>query len=137
MSASKRSALMARIRSTNTTPERLLCRALRERGVWFSRHARDLPGRPDIVFRRIRLAVFVDGDFWHGWRFPLWKHKLSSWWQQKIEKNRQRDQRNFRRLRRMGWTVIRIWEHQIEQDLDKCVRRILDARARLAERKSG
>lgn len=132
MSPEKRSALMARIRATNTGPERLLCAELRRGKFRFSRHASDLPGRPDIVFRGIRVAIFIDGDFWHGWRFPLWQHKLSSAWQQKIAANRSRDRRNFRRLRRIGWKVIRIWEHEIESDIQKCVDRILGARGRLA-----
>lgn len=74
-----------------------------------------LPGSPDIVLPRHRVAIFVDGDFWHGWRLSTWEHKLSEFWRDKIRTNRARDQRNFRRLRRQGWTVYRIWEHQIEE----------------------
>jgi DNA mismatch endonuclease (patch repair protein) len=92
------------------------------------RHARDLPGRPDFVSRRYKLAVFVDGSFWHGWRFPLWEHKLAPKWQDKIRANRTRDRRNFARLRRRGWRVLRIWEHQIERDPQACVLRIVAAR---------
>lgn len=125
MSADKRSALMARIRARDTGPERAVAAALLGRGLVFEQHARDLPGRPDIVFRKQHIAVFIDGNFWHGWRFPLWKHKLSPAWQKKIARNRERDQANFRQLRRMGWTVIRIWEHQVEQNAPSCVRRIL------------
>lgn len=73
------------------------------------------------------MAVFVDGDFWHGWRFPVWKDKLSEAWELKIEKNRNRDSRNHRRLRRKGWRVVRIWEHQTHADLGKCLERIMDA----------
>jgi DNA mismatch endonuclease (patch repair protein) len=70
------------------------------------------------------VVVFIDGDFWHGWRFPLWKSKLTDPWQQKIEATRRRDHRNFRRLRQLGWLVIRIWEHQIEQDFGRAMERI-------------
>lgn len=115
---------MARIKGRNTGPERSLGKALARQGLSFERQAKDLPGCPDLVFRRKRIAVFVDGNFWHGWRFPAWKHKLSSTWQMKIAKTRRRDQSNFRRLRSMGWEVIRIWEHQVEQNVDKCVLRI-------------
>ena len=133
MSPEKRSAVMSRIRGKNTGPERLLFRELRRKRIHFATHASDLPGRPDIVFRRIKLAIFVDGDFWHGWRFPLWEHKLSDKWRKKIAATRERDQRNFRRLRRLGWTVIRIWEHQIEKEPESCVKKILDARKTLME----
>jgi DNA mismatch endonuclease (patch repair protein) len=73
------------------------------------------------------VVVFVDGDYWHGWRFPTWKDKLPPYWKQKIEKNRQRDRRNFRRLRREGWLVIRIWEHELECDPELCINRIEEA----------
>ncbi len=127
MSPAKRSALMARIRGKNTKPERMVEKGLVELGLRFESHPADLPGRPDVVFRRMKVAVFIDGDFWHGWRFPLWEKKLSPKWQDKIAGNRARDQRTFRRLRRLGWKVIRIWEHQVEQDLPPCIERIVAA----------
>lgn len=125
MSAETRSRVMSRIRSKNTTPERLICSALRKSGLRFSCHPRDLSGSPDVVFKRQRLIVFIDGDFWHGWRFPLWKHKLSEAWQKKIEANRRRDRKTHRRLKAQGWTVLRIWEHQVEKSPQACVQRIL------------
>jgi len=88
---------------------------------------KELPGKPDIVFPRAKIAVFVDGDFWHGYRFPTWEHKLSQFWKDKIRKNRERDKRNFAKLRRMGWRVIRVWQHSIEADLDGVVQRICEA----------
>ena len=94
--------------------------------VWES-HVNSLPGKPDFVFKEQSVVVFVDGDFWHGWRFPQWKSKLSSQWQEKISANRRRDTRNHRKLRRLGWKVIRIWEHQIFKSPEKCVSRILNA----------
>lgn len=115
MSVEKRSALMSRIRGTNTGLERKMGAALAATGLEWETHARDLPGRPDFVFRKARVAVFVDGDFWHGWRFPVWRHKLSEKWELKIEATRLRDRRNHRRLRRMGWLVLRFWEHKVEQ----------------------
>ena len=133
MSAETRSRVMSRIKGKDTLPERLVCRELRGRRIYFTRHGKVLPGCPDIVFRRIKLAVFIDGDFWHGWRFALWEHKLSEKWREKIAATRGRDQRNFRKLRRLGWTVIRIWEHQVENDPNSCVQRVLDARMKLAE----
>lgn len=128
MSPETRSRVMSKIRSSGTKPERLIEAELRKQRIYFATHARELPGTPDIVFRRVRLAVFIDGDYWHGWRFPLWKHKLSERWQKKIAATRLRDQRNHRKLRRAGWKVVRIWEHQIEQDLHACISRIVHAR---------
>ncbi len=118
MSVEKRSALMSRIKGTNTGPERKMAAALEALDLVWESHARDLPGRPDFVFREAQVAVFVDGDFWHGWRFPAWRHKLSEKWEQKIEATRLRDRKNHRRLRRMGWIVLRFWEHSVERDVN-------------------
>ena len=126
MSVETRSSVMARIRGSNTGPERCLQELLTARGMEFEMHARDLPGRPDFVFREKKVAVFVDGDFWHGWRFPAWRHKLSEHWENKIESNRRRDARNQGGLRRSGWKVVRIWEHQLETDANACVERVLN-----------
>jgi DNA mismatch endonuclease (patch repair protein) len=73
------------------------------------------------------VAVFIDGDFWHGWRYPQWRASLTHFWQKKIDKNRDRDQRNFRRLRAMDWTVIRIWQHQLDRDIGQAIERVLVA----------
>lgn len=129
MCPEKRSALMSRIRGKNTGPERIVVDALRAKRFAFRCHVKDLPGRPDIIFNKTKVAVFIDGDFWHGWRFPLWKGKLTRRWKAKIAANRIRDQRNFRKLRRLGWKVIRIWEHQVEQNVIACLNRIVAARA--------
>lgn len=126
MSPEKRSALMSRIRGAGTGPERVLGRLLKESGLRWVSHDRGLPGRPDFVFAKHAVAVFVDGDFWHGWRFPIWRDKLSEKWEAKIAANIARDKRNQRRLRRLGWRVLRIWEHQLERDPGKCRDRVLD-----------
>lgn len=116
MSPEKRSALMSRIRGKNTGPERAVGAIVAGLGLKAEFHARDLPGRPDLVLRGRRIVIFVDGDFWHGWRFPVWRNKLSEKWELKIAANRRRDALNHARLRRAGWLVIRIWEHQLEGD---------------------
>jgi len=116
MSQEKRSALMSRIRGKDTGPERAVSAIVAALGVKAEFHARDLPGRPDLVLRGRRIAIFVDGDFWHGWRFPVWRNKLSEKWEMKIAANRRRDSLNHARLRREGWLVVRIWEHQLESD---------------------
>ena len=124
MSPEKRSKLMSRIRGSNTGPERYLFALFDAGGLEFRTHVRDLAGRPDFVFDSDQLAVFVDGDFWHGWRFPVWNTKLSPRWREKIESNRKRDSSQRRRLRYRHWKVLRIWEHQIEEDCLACVRRV-------------
>ena len=127
MSPETRSAVMSRIRGKNTGPERTLAAAMAEEGWEWEPHARDLPGRPDFVFREAGVVVFVDGDFWHGWRFPQWRDKLSEEWEAKIEANRRRDARNHRALRRKGWKVVRVWEHQVKRDIRQAVGRIRKA----------
>lgn len=114
----QRSYCMSRVKGKDTGIEQAARRELHRRGRRFRKHVRGLPGTPDVVFLRHRVALFIDGDFWHGWRFPLWRDELSAFWQEKIQRNRERDQRNFRRLRRAGWRVIRLWQHQLRRDFD-------------------
>ncbi len=120
----QRSYMMSRVRSTDTTPELTVRKLTHARGLRFQKHCARLPGRPDLAFVASKVAVFVDGDYWHGWRFPGWKDKLSPYWREKIGRNRRRDQSNFRKLRRDGWLVIRIWQHEIQKDSKACVDRI-------------
>lgn len=125
MSPEKRSAVMSRIKGKNTGPERVISSVLSACGLEWESHAGDLPGRPDFVFREEQVAVFVDGDFWHGWRFSQWRDKLSEKWETKIDANRRRDVRNHGKLRRLGWKVVRIWEHQVSADPDACATRVV------------
>lgn len=130
LTRAQRSYTMSRIRSKNTGPEKALRNALRQRGLRPAMYARSLPGCPDLVFLRYRIVVFVDGDFWHGWRFSAWGKKLAPYWKKKIARNRLRDVRNARYLRSKGWLVVRIWEHQVEKSLEACATRIEAAVAR-------
>lgn len=111
-------------RSRDTKPELALRRELHRRGVRYRVHAADVPGRPDLVIRRLGLAVFVDGDFWHGNRWRL--RGLSSleediasnheYWVPKIRRNIERDEQVNQRLEAMGWTVLRVWESEVNHD---------------------
>jgi len=130
LSPAQRSYTMSRIRSKNTAPEIALRKLLRAHGLRFRSYVRSLPGRPDFVFSAARTVVFVNGDFWHGWRFPVWRGKLAAYWREKIGRNRARDRINARRLRHGGWLVVRVWEHQVERDPESCLRRIEAAVAR-------
>ena len=128
MTPGQRSRAMKRVKLKDGSLEKLVQHELRSKGLKFRRHVRALPGSPDIVFLKEKLAVFVDGDFWHGWRLPAWEHKLSRFWRGKLRANRARDQRNFRRLRADGWQVIRIWQHELKrEDRRKYLQRILRA----------
>jgi len=128
-----RSRVMSRIRGRDTGPERAMLALLQAAGFVPECQARDLPGRPDFVLRTERVAVFVDGSFWHGWRFSQWRHKLSEKWDAKIEANRRRDRRNHSRLRCMGWKVVRIWDFQLERDPLRCLDRVQTAASRVRE----
>ncbi|TNC45237.1 very short patch repair endonuclease [Rubellimicrobium rubrum] len=132
MSAEKRSALMSRIRGRDTGPEKRMREILQRLGVDFTEQDRGLPGRPDFVLVEPRLVILVDGDFWHGWRFDEWKHKLSSDWRRKIQSNIRRDRRNRTALRADGWTVVRVWEHQLERSTPQVRRRLRDNLRRIA-----
>ena len=105
-------------------------------GARFRKNVKTLPGKPDIVFPGPRLAVFCDGDFWHGkdWderRRRLAKGTNAPYWIAKIERNRERDRHNTRRLESAGWTVLRFWESEIHGDPAAVAEEILGALARL------
>ncbi len=127
LTPSQRSYCMSRVKGKDTGPERTVRSELHRRGLRFRKHVATLPGRPDVVFSRSRVVVFIDGDFWHGYRFATWRDELSDFWKVKIAKNRQRDMRNRLELRRQGWTVIRIWQHQLEHDFESCIDKIVSA----------
>ena len=117
VSKTKRSQIMAAIRPTgNKATEQRLASILRANGITGWRRHQPLPGRPDFVFRRERLAVFVDGCFWHGCvrhcRMPKTNVK---YWVPKIAHNRRRDRKVNTLLRRKGWRVYRIWEHSLKR----------------------
>lgn len=112
LSKQKRSWLMGRVRGSNTLPERLVEKFLRQRGIRFRRHDRQLPGTPDIILPERHVAIFVNGCFWHGHkgcrrsRLPSTRRRF---WSEKIEANRKRDERVRRALRREGWSVLTVW----------------------------
>src|SRR5438046_8833824 len=126
MTREQRSSAMKRVKLRNGPLEMSLRRERTRRGLRYRCNVRSLPGSPDIVVSKQRVAVFVDGDFWHGWRLPVWEHKLSSFWRDKLRANRARDSRNFRRLRLRGWQVLRMWQHDVKRDPKRCVKKIED-----------
>ena len=115
---------MARVRQKDTDIERRLGRALWAAGFRYRKQAR-LPGRPDFVLTRYRIAIFCDSHFWHGY---MWEErgqyqvrKRPDFWKRKIERNMQRDRDVNHALDDLGWTVIRFWEHEILRDVGRCV----------------
>ena len=120
-----RSRIMAAIKSKNTSPELSVFKELKKRGIYFQRHYRAALGTPDIAVSSCKKAVFIDGDFWHGFRYPIWKKRLSSkFWRNKLERNRERDKLYHSKLCRQGWEVMRVWEHQVEKDFYNTITRI-------------
>jgi len=125
----QRSYCMSQVRNKRTDLEQIVANALRRKGLKFQRNHRNLPGSPDFVIASLKTAVFVDGDFWHGYRFPCWANSLTPFWKEKIQRNRARDRRVHAALRRMGWRVVRLWQHQIRSNSDVCVSKIVNMRS--------
>lgn len=119
---------MQNIRSSGTAAEILIMRALQRKKIYFSRHVESIIGKPDIVFRRKKIAVFIDSDFWHVHpkRFIMPKSN-KRYWKVKITRNKERDKQVNRKLRKEGWKVIRIWEYDVKRNMDKCLNKILIA----------
>ncbi|WP_407567272.1 very short patch repair endonuclease [Polymorphospora sp. A560] len=132
LSKQGRSRVMAAIRSANTKPELLLRKGLRSAGaLGYRLHVRSLPGKPDIAYTRWRLAIFVDGVFWHGHPDHFNPATASPYWREKIARNQDRDRRVSAELAGMGWTVIRLWDLDVKRDLDAAVRRVTQELAAL------
>lgn len=127
--------IMSAIPSKNTEPELMLRKALWKENLRYRVNYRKLPGKPDIVFTKYRVAVFCDGDYWHGHNWAIrglssLEEELagySEFWRNKIVGNIERDTKNNRSLRDMGWTVVRLWESDIRADINGCVQQIKTA----------
>lgn len=120
---------MAHISLKGGKSERELSLALWHIGIRYRKNFRRLPGSPDIAITKYKIAIFVDGEFWHGYDWENRKEKLKSnrdYWIEKIEENMARDQRNDNLLLGMGWLPIHFWEKQIKQGLDSCVNKVID-----------
>lgn len=122
----QRSKTMSKIRAKHSVPELLLRSALWAKNIRFRLHKKDLPGKPDLVIAKYKLAIFVDGDFWHGYEWKVRKPKTNQgFWHPKIERNMQRDQFANESLHQMGYTVMRFWEHEVKQNLKACVNQVM------------
>lgn len=128
------SRIMAAVRGKDTVPERILRSELHRRGLRFRKHDSRLVGLPDIVFSGARVAVFVDGDFFHGhgWKargYASFEEQFeglrnAEFWRAKIERNVERDRQVNRSLRRAGWTVVRVWASDVLRDPARAADRV-------------
>jgi len=128
-SPEKRSEIMKRVKSTDTSIEIKLRKELWRNGVrgWRT-HSKNVPGKPDIIFRKKKVAIFIDGCFWHG--CPVCDRSPKSgnaYWENKISRNMARDRKYNELLINNGWLVIRLWEHEVTKDLTGCISKILAA----------
>lgn len=125
------SQIMRRVKGVNTFPERIFRKALRIKGLRYQICPSSIDGKPDIVFPSSRLAIFVDGDFWHGRQWikrglvaledQFKKTKTKDYWLAKIRRNMRRDCAVTARLLANGWTVLRFWESEVNKNLERCV----------------
>lgn len=128
----KRSAVMRAVRGADTGPEIAVRRLVHSMGYRYGLHCRDLPGRPDLVFRRLRKVVFVHGCFWHRHNCPAGRVPDSrrQYWESKLDGNVRRDRRNQKALRDAGWQIMTVWECELrdQERLSKRLRRFLAAK---------
>lgn len=116
VSPEKRSDVMSRVRSKDTKPELLIRKGLHALGFRYRLHAKNLPGKPDLVFAKYRSLIFVNGCFWHGHLCDLYRFPKSNteYWKGKIKRNVERDAANLKRLNDTGWRILIIWECAIK-----------------------
>ena len=123
---------MKNIKSNDTKIEVMLRKTLWKRGYRYRKNYKELPGKPDIVLTKYKIAIFCDGEFFHGKDWEVLKPRLeksnnSEFWINKISKNRERDEEINKKLLCLGWTVVRFWGNDIKKRTDECVRVIEEA----------
>lgn len=123
-----RSENMARIKSKNTSIEKLLAKAMWSVGLRYHKHCKQVFGNPDFCFKGKKIAIFCDSEFWHGKKFlegEMFKSN-SDFWEKKIRRNIERDNEVTEYLEKSGWTVIRFWGKDIQKSTDNCVNIIIE-----------
>jgi DNA mismatch endonuclease (patch repair protein) len=130
LSKETRSRVMSRIRSKNTKPELTLRSELYARGMRGWRcHPKSVPGKPDLAFTKWRIAVFVDGRFWHGHPDFFTPGKSGAYWDAKIRRTQERDRLANEALSAEGWRVLRFWDFEVERELEQCAASVEEALA--------
>lgn len=126
----QRSYIMSRVKGANTTPELMFRKSLYSKGLRYRLHY-NIPGKPDIALASRKVAIFIDGCFWHKcpkcFRAPKSNKR---YWEAKIKGNLKRASAINKKLKLAGWRVIRIWEHEVTKDVQKCINRVLRAKDR-------
>lgn len=120
----KRSKIMSSIRSKDTKEEVLLAKALWNRGHRYRKNNKKVFGTPDLTFKKYKIAIFVDGEFFHGYNWEERQHDIKSnrdFWISKIERNIQRDKQVNQFLLSHGWNVIRFWSSFVKKNLEDCI----------------
>lgn len=128
LTPAQRHRSMQRIKSSDTKPEIMLRKALWHKGIRYRKNMSSLPGKPDIVLTRQKIAIFVDGDFWHARdnkENPGGQVKSNKdYWQKKLARNVERDREVNDELTEAGWLVLRFWESDVKKDLEGCIKNI-------------
>ena len=126
-STEKRSSIMSSVKSKNTRPEVMVRSMLHKRGLRFRLHSKDLPGSPDIVLPKYKTVIFVNGCFWHGHDCPKSRRPASnqSFWDEKLNKNIERDKANYALLKELGWDVKIIWECSVQNTTTEIINGLL------------
>lgn len=118
---------MSKVKLKGGKAETVFAKALWHKGYRYFRNYKRLPGSPDIAVLKHHIAIFIDGEFWHGKDWPVRKERLvrnREYWIEKIEENMARDERNDRKLLELGWTPIHFWEKEVLKDLKDCIEQI-------------
>ena len=124
----KRSKIMSKIRGKNTKPELAFRKALYAAGYRYRIDYKKLIGKPDILLKKYKTAIFIDGEYWHGHNWEERKPKVKTnreFWIAKIERNMQRDREVNAELKRLGYTVFRFWETEVKKNLKDCVQKVV------------
>ena len=124
----KRSKMMSKIHSKNTKPELIFRKALWKKGIRYRVNNKQLPGKPDVSIKKYKLAIFIDGEYWHGYNWDERKPKLKTnkrFWIPKIERNMQRDNEVNLELNDMGYTIFRFWAHELKDNLNTCINDVM------------
>lgn len=117
---------MQNIKAKDTSIEKILRKALWEKGYRYRKNCKDIPGKPDIALTKYKIAIFCDSEFFHGKDWEILKPRLekgdnSEYWVKKISRNRERDDEINKKLLSQGWTVIRFWGKDIKKNLEECL----------------
>ena|SRR3990170_6373470 len=121
---------MQAVKSSGSKIEHIFASALRKLGYRYRKNDKTVYGKPDFVFKKFKIAVFIDSEFWHGKNWKVKKNEFRSneaFWQKKIEGNIRRDKQVNRELKKQGWKILRFWGKNIMKNVDSCVKKVEDA----------